>query len=109
MRRLESGTTLDNVFATGRIRNRWAMSARQHLVLAGLLPTRHVLGGRYSNVGTRLVLHPDPRSSRTGSGRDTRAEASQSAALRRDAIAGRMGQYLSPSPRELEDWLAIDG
>ena len=78
-------------------------------VPAGLLPTRHAFDGRYSNVGTRLVLHPDPRSSRTASGRGTRAEASQSAALRRDAIAARMGQSLSPSPRVLEDWLAIDG
>ena len=71
---MESDTTLDNVFATGRIRNRWVMSARPHLVLAGLLPTRHALGGHYSNVGTRLVLHPDPRSSRIGSGRGTRAD-----------------------------------
>src|ERR1700692_1715493 len=94
MRRLKSDTARDNVFATGKIENRWAMSARQHLVLAGLLSTRHAFDARYSSVGTRLVLHPDPRSSRTGSGRGTRAEASQSTVLRRDAIAVHMRRVL---------------
>jgi hypothetical protein len=93
MRRLESDTTLDNVFATGRIGNRWAMSAHRQLVLADLPSARHAYDARYSNVGTRLALHPDPRSSRIESGRGTRAEAFQSAALRRDAIAVRMGQF----------------
>ena len=57
---------------------------------------------RYSNVGTRLVLHPDPRLSRIESGRGTRAEASQSAALRRDAIAARM--VIVSDLRHLEYW-----
>ena len=95
MRRLESDTALGNVCATGRIRNRLVMPTRQHPVLAGLLPTRHAFDGRYSTVGTRLVLHPDRRSSRIGSGRGPRAEASPSAALRTDAIAARKGVLTS--------------
>jgi hypothetical protein len=34
------------------------MSARQYLVPAGPLPTQIGFDARYSNVGTRLVLHP---------------------------------------------------
>jgi hypothetical protein len=51
MRRLESDTTLDNVFATGRIENRWAMSA-----LAGL-PNRIELSERFWE---EVRAHPIP-------------------------------------------------
>jgi hypothetical protein len=36
MRRLESGTTLDNAFATGTNRNLLVMQVPQHAVLAGV-------------------------------------------------------------------------
>ena len=48
MRRSESDTALDNVCATGRIRNRLVMPILQHPVLAGLRPTRHGFDGRYT-------------------------------------------------------------
>ena len=89
MRRLESDTTPDNVCATGRNRNQSVIP--QLPVLAGVRPTRDAFDDRYSNVGTRLVLPPDRRSSRIGSGRGTRAEPSQSASRRTDATVARMG------------------
>jgi hypothetical protein len=49
MRRLESDTTLDNVFATGRIGNRLVMPIRQHPFLAALRPARRAFDGRYTS------------------------------------------------------------
>jgi hypothetical protein len=73
------------------------MSARPYPVLAGILPIRHALDARYSSVGTRLVFQPDLQWSRIGFGRGTRAEASQSAALRTDAITALERSRLRPS------------
>src|SRR5215469_16364318 len=94
MRRLESGTTLDNAFATCTNRNLLVMQVPQHAVLAGVLPIRHGFDGHYSNVGNRIVSSPDRPWSRTSF--NLMVETSNSA---RAISTGRRGSSWSDAKR----------
>ena len=77
MRRLECGTALDSVSASGTSRGLMMTQSRQRSVLAGVLPTRNECGGRCSSFENRLASSPDQRWSRIRSDRDTRAGATR--------------------------------
>src|ERR1700747_266264 len=87
MRRLECGTALDSVSASGTSRGLMVMQSRQRSVLAGVLPTRNECGGGCSSFENRLASPPDQRWSRIRSDRDTRAESCRSVARRKDVRA----------------------
>src|SRR5215471_18561331 len=60
MRRLESDTVLDSVFATDT-NPVWPLPVIfQHLTLASVLLIRRALGGRYNSVGIRAASSPGP-------------------------------------------------
>src|SRR5215471_2719382 len=70
MRRLESDTVLNRIFATDTNPVLPLPVIFQHLTLASVLLIRRALGGRYNNVGIRAASSPGPPLSRTASGPD---------------------------------------
>src|SRR5215469_12911649 len=87
MRRLESDTVLDSVFATDTNPVLPVPVISQHLTLASVLLIRRALGGRYNNVGIRAASSPGPPLSRTASGPDILSGSSRSAARQMDGRA----------------------
>src|SRR5215467_506998 len=79
MRRLESDTVLDSVFATDTNPVLPVPVISQHLTLASVLLIRRALGGRYNNVGIRAASSPGPPLSRTASGPDIPSGSCRSA------------------------------
>src|SRR5262249_652177 len=94
MRRLESDTVLDSVFATDTNPVLPLPVIFQHLTLASILLIRRALGGRYNHVGMRTASSSGPPLSRTASGPDIPSGSCRSAARQMDGRAAYKEQSL---------------